>query len=55
MKDLSLGLGFCGGYTTELEYVSGPRADAAFPEGADLSFYNQEFAGDPVVTLVGAA
>ena len=41
MEDLSQGKGYCGGYTTELEYVSGPVFVSTIPQGADLSHYTQ--------------
>ena len=41
MVDQTLGKGYCGGYTTELEYIAGPVFDALTPDGADLSHYYQ--------------
>ena len=39
MKDKTLGDGYCGGYTTELEYIDGPALDTFFEGRADLSHY----------------
>lgn len=41
MVDLSQAGGYCGGYTTELEYVLGPVYDSTLSFGADLSHYSQ--------------
>lgn len=41
MIDLSQTSGYCGGYTTQLEYVSGPVYDSSLTSGADLSHYSQ--------------
>lgn len=39
MKDLSQLSGYCGGYTTVLEYVAGPLFDSMVTGGADLNHY----------------
>lgn len=38
MDDQSQGSGYCGGYTTDLEYIAGPVFDP-ITGGADLSHY----------------
>ena len=38
MVDQTQGDGYCGGYTTEMEYIAGPAFDPT-TGGADLSHY----------------
>lgn len=53
MTDLSQPKGHCGGYTTELVYLSGPAYNKTLSNGADLSFYSLKIQDDQSFAYVG--